>query len=110
MEEYIKLATEISGKLWKEFKMLIPQDMTKDEFWDEAHKAFTSIPEQYKGTVAEGFAIDMAVSFYLQIERFYFNDTKGGRVSDYTNMLGEIAKAMKNNPNFDFNGFFDSRQ
>lgn len=110
MEEYTKLVTEISGKLWKEFKPRISQDMTKDEFWSDAHKAFSSIPEQYKDTVAEGYAIDMAVFYFLQLQRIYFKSIGRGKLVDYTDMLADIAKAMKNTPNFDFNGFFDSRQ
>lgn len=110
MEEYTKLVTEISGKLWKEFKPRISQDMTKDEFWTDAHDTIVKIVDEYKGTVAEGYAIDMAVFYFLQLQRIYFKSIDRGKLVDYTDMLADIAKAMKNTPNFDFNGFFDSRQ
>ena len=110
MEEYTKLVTEISGKLWKEFKPRISQNMTKDEFWADAHKAFSSIPEQYKDTVAEGYAIDMAVFYMLELQRIYFKDEKRGRISDWKDLMKDISDTMHKTPNFDFTAFFDSRR
>ena len=109
MDEYTKLVTEISGKLWKEFKPRISQDMTKDEFWTDAHDTIVKIVDGYKGTVAEGYAIDMAVFYFLQLQRIYFKASGRGKLTDYTDMLAEIAKAMKNTPNFDFNEFFGNK-
>lgn len=106
MDEYTKLTTEISGRLWKEFKPRITADMTKDEFWTDAHNAIVGIADEYKDTIAEGYAIDMAVFYFLELQRIYFKDSKRGRLTDWNNLMGELSKEMRKD-GFDFTGFMD---
>ena len=109
MEEYAELVTKISGELWKEFKPRITADTSKDEFWDKAIESISCIADSCKGTIAEGYAIDMAVFYLLELQRIHRKDFEGGRYSDYRNVIHELTKAMKV-PNFDFKTFFEARQ
>ena len=92
MEEYIKLVTEISGKLWKEFKPRITADMTQADFWEEVRKVYSGIVDEYKGTDAEGYAIDMAIFYILQFQRITKKDFKEGRWGKFWDALEELKK------------------
>ena len=92
MEEYIKLVTEISGKLWKEFKPRITADMTQDDFFREVRELYSSVADEYKGTDAEGYAIDMAVFYAMQLQRIAKKDYKGGRWGNLWDALEELKK------------------
>ena len=88
MEEYTKLVTQISNELWKEFKPRISADMSTDDFWTDMHDTFCGIAEKYKGTVAEGYAVDMATVYMLQLQRIYRKDNKHGK-------WGELMDALR---------------
>lgn len=106
MEEYTKLVTEISGKMWKVFKPRITGDMTKDDYWTDAHREIVAVADEYEGTVAEGYAIDMAIFYFLQLQRICFKDDKRGRISDWKDLMLKLSKEMRKE-GFDFTGFMD---
>lgn len=91
MEEYTELITKISGEMWKEFKKRIAVDMHNEEFWDEIIKIMQNIAEQYKGTIAEVYACEMAVFYLRQLQSIYRKEFKVSKRSDYVKILGEMA-------------------
>lgn len=89
MKEYTELVTKLSGELWKEFKLRITADTSKDDFWDKAISDIYGIAETYKGTVAESYARDMSLFYLLQLQKIHMEKFKDTSYTDYRNAIRE---------------------
>lgn len=88
----IEQLKEVSGKLWIAFKNRINADKSTDEFWTDAIKVISGIADEYKGTKAEGYAVDMAVFYLCELQQIYRGNFTSGKYSDFKNALYQICK------------------
>lgn len=94
MEEYTKLIKEISTELWKTFLPMIEIEKT-DDFYTGARKIYSDIADKYKGTVAEGYAVDMAVFYMMQVQRIDKKDNKHGKWGELWDALEYLRTGVK---------------
>lgn len=64
-----ELIIEIRERLEEIFLSRLDADKTQEEFWTETLQAFESVEEEYQGTAAENYALELSVFYIVELKR-----------------------------------------